>query len=129
MIQNLMCDTQRSIGTIYRNLAFWGFKKSMIAYFQLQLLNQTFNLELDYPVDGRLRPSQYVKIMQEIYKLYGWGKYDDEEEIVWLKNKIKSQEFLDYVLNVYGNCDYLQWVDLIRLHKQAFNLRIKDMEL
>ena len=80
-------------------------------------------------MNGYLYPSEYVQIMQSIYEIYGWGSYDDEDELVWLWNKIKSKDFITMVRRNYGEVHYTQLVTLLAIYKKDFNLRLNIDEL
>ena len=127
-LQQLSTDEKQRIGIIYRNLARQGFKKSILGLNNIAFLNQILDLKVAMP-DGQntLEPSKYVTIMQAIYNLYGWGEYDDDDERCWLFNKIKSDDFKNMISNTYGSLSYLQLLELIKLHKKNYNLKI-DIE-
>lgn len=118
---------KKRLGQLYRNLQHFGFKKALLSINEYTLIYEWFGLKFYLRENGYLCPSEYVSLMQAIYEIYGWGLYDDEDECVWLWNKIKSEDFLTMVRNNYGNVHYNQLVALLAIHKKAFNLRI-DMD-
>lgn len=126
----LTTDEKRKLGIIYRNLAHNGFKKSILSINNYILIHDVLNLKLHLRDNGFLYPSEYIQVMQGIYDIYGWGEYDDEDEYLWLRNRIKSQDFINMLNNCYAYATrYECLVGLIRLYKDKFNLKIKVEEL
>ena len=74
--------------------------------------------------DTYIRPSEYITVMQAFYDLYRWGKYDEDDEIVWLLNKIKSEKFYKIILNYDGQLNYLTILELIKVHRKECGLRL-----
>ena len=120
---------KKRLGQIYRNIQFFGFRKALISVSDYTFIHNLFRLNFNPQANRYLYPSEYIQLMQAIYDIYGWGKYDDEDEYVWLWNKIKSKDFLTMVRNTYGNVNYLQLATLINLYRKDFNLRIRVDEL
>lgn len=120
---------KKRLGQLCRNLVHSGFKKSFLAINEYTLIYRWFGLKFHLHENGYLRPSEYIQIMQAIYKIYGWGPYDDEEECVWLWIKIKSRDFIAMVRRNYGEVHYIQLVTLLAIYKKDFNLRLNIDEL
>ena len=120
---------KKRLGQLYRNLHHFGFRKSLLAINDYSCIYEWFGLKLNLRMNGYLYPSEYVQIMQSIYDIYGWGKYDDEDELTWLWNKIKSKDFITMVRRNYGEVHYTQLVTLLAIYKKDFNLRLNIDEL
>ena len=120
---------KKRLGQLYRNLQHFGFRKSLLAINDYSYIYEWFGLKLHLRMNGYLYPSEYVQIMQAIYEIYGWGKYDDEDELTWLWNKIKSKDFITMVRRNYGEVHYTQLVTLLAIYKKDFNLRLNIDEL
>ena len=120
---------KKRLGQLYRNLQHFGFRKSLLAINDYSYIYEWFGLKFSLRMNGYLYPSEYVQLMQAIYEIYGWGKYDDEDECVWLWNKIKSKDFITMVRRNYGEVHYTQLVTLLAIYKKDFNLRFKIDEL
>ena len=119
----------KSIGILYRNLNHWGFKKSMISFSQVDLIYRCLGISISVGENMYLFPSEYVTIIQAIYDLYRWGKYDDEDECVWLLHRIKSDAFHRLRNQCYGRLSYLSLVEAVKVHKDTFGLKINTLVL
>ena len=122
-LEQLTQEDTRRLGTIYRNLNHFGFKKAMLSMADLKILRKCLGIHLDVS-DTYIRPSEYITVMQAFYDLYRWGKYDEEDEVVWLLNKIKSENFYKMILNYDGQLNYLTILDLIKVHGKGCGLRL-----
>ena len=122
-LEQLTQEDTRRLGTIYRNLNHFGFKKAMLSMADLKILRKCLGFHLDVS-DTYIRPSEYITVMQAFYDLYRWGKYDEEDEIVWLLNKIKSEKFYKMLLNYEGQLNYLTILELIKVHGKECGLRL-----
>lgn len=120
---------KKRLGQLYRNLQHFGFRKALLSINEYTLIHEWFGLKFYLRENGLLYPSEYIQIMQSIYEIYGWGPYDDEDECVWLWNKIKSRDFITMVRRNYGEVHYIQLVTLLAIYKKDFNLRLDIDEL
>lgn len=121
---------KKRLGQLYRNLQHFGFRKAFISIHDYTFIYNLFELKFTLRENGCLCPSEYIQLMQAIYDIYGWGIYDDEDELTWLWNKIKSEDFIIMLRRTYGNITtYLQLATLINLYKKDFKLRIHLDEL
>lgn len=117
------------LGTIFRNLQHFGFKKAMLSFSDVDMLFRCLGVRISVGENMYLYPSEYITIMNAFYKLYRWGQYDDEDECVWLLNKIKSEAFHRIRNQYYGRLNYFMLVELIKCHGQKCGLRINPYRL
>ena len=122
-LEQLSQEDAKRLGTIYRNLNHFGFRKAMLSVADVNVIWDCLGVHIAVS-DNYIRPSEYVTVMQAFYGLYRWGKYDDEDEVVWLLNKIKSEDFHKVRSNYYGQLNYLMLLELIKVHGQACGLRL-----
>lgn len=119
----------KRLGTIFRNLKHSGFKKAMLSFSDIDIIYKCLGIGISVGESRHLYPSEYITIMQGFYDLYRWGKYDDEDECVWLMNKIKSEAFHRIRNQYYGYLNYFYLVELIKIHGKKCGLRINPYRL
>ena len=121
-------DAKR-LGTIFRNLQHFGFKKSMLSISDVNIISRCLGIKLSLGENMYLYVSEYVTLMNAFYELYRWGTYDDEDECVWLMNKIKSEAFHRIRNQYYGLLNYHKLVALVHCHGKACGLRLNPYKL
>ena len=60
-LEQLTQEDTRRLGTIYRNLRHFGFKKAMLSMADLKILRKCLGIHLDVS-DTYIRPSEYIYI-------------------------------------------------------------------
>lgn len=128
-LEQISPEEAKRLGTIYRNLNHFGFKKSMLSFSDVHILWNCLGVHISVGENLHLYPSEYITVMQAFYDLYHWGKYDDEEECVWLLNKIKSEAWHRIRNQYYGNLNYFCLVELVKMHGKECGLRLNPFKL
>lgn len=121
-------DAKR-LGTIYRNLIHYGFKKAMLSFSDVDIIYRCFGIKISVGDNMYLYVSEYVTLMNKFYELYRWGTYDDEDECVWLLNKIKSEAWHKIRNQCYGRLNYHMLVALVHCHGKACKLKLNPHRL